>query len=177
MTTLAKQPRLLVWLMAGAAMLLPILAMRGVGPAAWDPPGDFIFLGILLAGTALAFELAVRVPARLAYRVAATLGLAALFLQGWINLAVGIIGSEDNPANLVYVAVIAVAAIGALAARFRAPGMASAMVAAALAQGLVFAFAWAAGLGFTGPITVFFVALWLASAALFRKSMAHRNRS
>ena len=30
----------------------------------------------------------------------------AAFLLIWINLAVGIIGSEDNPANLMYGAVL-----------------------------------------------------------------------
>jgi hypothetical protein len=48
--------------------------------------------------------------------------------------------------------------------------MARAMVATALAQALVFAAALIAGLGFTGPITVFFAALWLTSAWLFRKA-------
>ena len=62
------------------------------------------------------------------------------------------------------------AAVGALLARFRPAGMALAMVAAAVAQILAFAFALAAGLGFTGPITVFFAALWLISASLFRKA-------
>ena len=175
MSALARQPRLLVWAVAGAAMLLPILAMRGVDPAAWDPPGDFIFLGILFAGTAGAFELGTRVPPRLAFRVAVALGLAAILLHTWVNLAVGIIGTEENPANLIYVAVIAVAVIGALLARFRARAMAKAMQAAAIAQALVFAIAWATGLGFTGPITIFFIALWLASAALFHKAATHRS--
>ena len=168
----AAPPRLLVWFLAGSAMLLPILAMRGVDPAAWDPPGDFIFLFVLLAGSAGANELVTCVPARLAYRVAVALGVTAIFLHAWVNLAVGIIGSEDNPANLIYVAVIAVAALGSLLARFRAPAMARVMTAAAICQAAVFFIAWATGLGFTGPITVFFVALWLASAALFRRSAA-----
>ena len=85
------------------------------------------------------------------------------------------IGSEDNPANLIYAAVIAVAVAAALLARFRPAGMAGAMVAAAVAQAAAFAVALGAELGFTGPITVFFVALWLASAWLFRKAAQARG--
>lgn len=55
-------------------------------------------------------------------------------------------------------------------ARFCPMGMSRAMVAAAVAQALAFAVALVAGLGFTGPITIFFAAFWLTSAWLFRKA-------
>ncbi len=162
--------RISVWGAAAALMLLPVLAMRGTEPAAWDPPGDFIFLALLLAGVGAAYELAARVSDRNAYRAALGIALAAAVLEVWINLAVGIIGSEDDPANLLYLGVIAAAAAGAVLARFRAAGMARAMLAAAAAQTLAFLAALAAGIGFTGPITVFFTALWLISAWLFRRA-------
>jgi hypothetical protein len=150
-------------------MLFPVVALRMSDGAAGDV-GDFMFLAILLAGVGIAYELAARIGPRHAYRAALGVALAAGFLHLWINLAVGIIGHEENPANLIYVAVIVVAVVGAALARFRPMGMARAMVAAAIAQVLVFAVALAAGLGFTGPITVFFAALWLISASLFRKA-------
>jgi len=165
--------RLAVWAGAAASMLLPLVALRGLDEAAWDAPGDFVFLFILLAGIGLAWELASRLSARRAFAAGIALAVATALLQAWINLAVGIIGSEDNPANWIYAAVIAVAAAGALVARLRPRAMARAMTAAAIAQALAFAVALAAGLGFTGPITVFFVALWLISAALFRKAARH----
>ena len=34
-----------------------------------------------------------------AYRAAVGVAIAAAFILVWMNLAVGIIGSEDNPAN------------------------------------------------------------------------------
>jgi hypothetical protein len=43
----------------------------------------------------------------------------AAFILIWMNLAVGIIGSEDNPANLMYGGVLAVAIVGAFMVRFR----------------------------------------------------------
>ncbi len=52
--------------------------------------------------------------------------------------------------------------------------MARAMVAAAIAQVLVFVFALVGGLGFTGPITVFFTALWLIAGWLFRKAASEQ---
>lgn len=162
--------RLAVWGGAAALMLLPVLAIRGGDPAAWDLPGDLMFLAFLLTGVGVAYELAARMPDRSAYRAAAVIALAAAFLNIWINLAVGIVGSEDNPANWMYAGVLAVAALGAVLARFRPGGMARAMVAATIAQALVFAVALFAGLGFTGPITVFFCALWLLAAWLFRKA-------
>jgi hypothetical protein len=85
---------------------------------------------------------------------------------------VGIIGSEENPANLMFAGVLAVGVIGACIARFRSQGMAHALIATALAQALVAVIALIAGLG-EPPLwllTAFYVALWLTSAGLFRKA-------
>jgi hypothetical protein len=154
-------------------MVLPVLPERISGTVAWDV-GDFVFLAILLTGLGLAYELALRVSNRSAYRAAAAIAIAAGLLSIWINLAVGIVGSEDNPANLIYAAVTAVAVAGAIIARFLPLGMARTMVATAVAQVLIFLVALIAGLGFTGPITVFFAGLWLVSAWLFQRAARER---
>ena len=166
----AAPARPFVWGGAAALMLLPVVAIRGTDAAAWDPPGDFVFLAVLLVALGLAYELAARVPDRQAYAAGAGIAAAAALLGAWINLAVGIVGSEDNPANLIFAAPIAVAAAGAVLARLRAAGMALATTAAALAQLLAFAVAFAAGIGFTGPITILFTGLWLVSAWLFGRA-------
>lgn len=154
---------------AGALMLLPVLGLRLVGRL--DPdPGAFVFLAILFTGMAITVEVAARVPRRAAYAAGAGLAVATSLLLLWINLSVGVIGSEDDPANLIYVPVIVTGIVGALLAHFRPAGMASAMTATAVTQTLVFALALIGGLGFTGPITVFFDALWLTSAWLFRRA-------
>lgn len=157
--------RLVVWGAAATLMVLPVLAMRFTNEVDWDP-GDFMFLGILLVGVGLTYELAARLSDRRAYQAAVGIAFAAAFLSIWINLAVGIIGTEDNPANLIYGGVLAVAAAGAIIARLRPRGMARAMIAAAFAQMLTFVVALTAGLGFTGPITVFFTALCHISLAV-----------
>ena len=113
-----------------------------------------------------------------AYRAAVGVAVAAAFILIWMNLAVGIIGSEDNPANLMYVGVLAVGIVAAVIARFRPRGMAHALVAMAVAQALVAVIALAAGLGSEGEnwpqvivvLNGFFAALWLISAWLFRRA-------
>ena len=73
-----------------------------------------------------------------AYRFAAGLALVATFLIVWLNVAAGLMGIEDDdPANLLYVGVLAIGFIGAILARFQARGLARAMFATALAQALV----------------------------------------
>jgi hypothetical protein len=70
----------------------------------------------------------------------------------------------------MYAGVIGIAVAGSLLGRFTPVAMSRSMTAAAVGQGLTFLVALVAGLGFTGPITVFFTSLWLLSAFLFRKA-------
>ena len=111
------------------------------------------------------------------YKVAAGVALMAALLLVWLSLGVGIIGADGDPANVMYFGVLAVGIIGALLARFRPVGMARALIAMALAQTLVGAIAIVGGLGrpYSGPLELsllngFFVALFVASAWLFRRA-------
>ena len=77
-----------------------------------------------------------------AYRFAVGLALTAAFLIVWLSAAAGLIGIEDDdPANLLYVGVLAIGCIGAIIARLQPRGMARALFAAAVAQALVAAIA------------------------------------
>jgi hypothetical protein len=164
------------WATAAILLLLPLFAMQVTNEVAWDL-ADFVFAGVLILGVGVAYELTVRMTGNTPYRAAVAVALAAAFILIWMNLAVGIIGTEDNPANLMYGGVLVVGIIGAVIARFRPDGMARALFAAALAQAVVAAIALIAGmqspvspaieiLGLNG----FFAALWLGSAWLFRKA-------
>jgi hypothetical protein len=164
-----RNPRTLIWGGAGSLLLLPPLVMEVFDPAAGDP-GHFVFAAILLLAMGAAFEIALRVPAKWAYPTAIGVAVAAALINVWLNLAVGILGSEDDPANLMYAGVLAVALLGSLIVRFRPLPMAYVMTATAGVQVAAFVFALVAGLGFTGPITVFFAALWLTAAWLFRRA-------
>jgi peptidoglycan/LPS O-acetylase OafA/YrhL len=146
----------------------------------WDV-ADFALFGALLIGVGVSYELAVRTTGDNAYRAAVGVALAAAFILVWVNGAVGIIGSEDNPANLMYGGVLAVGIIGAIIARFQPHGMARALFATALAQALVAVIALIAGLGspWSGPLEIvalngFFVALFVGSALLFQRAARGR---
>lgn len=166
--------RAALWGLIAAAMTLPVIVMRLAGDAPSDR-ADFVFLAILILGAGMAVELAARARAARAYALGMGMAVAAVLAQAWINLAVGVIGSEDNPENLIYGAVIAVALAGALIARLRPGGMAKAMAATAIAQTLAFVAALISGANFTGPITLFFCVLWLAAAWLFRRAARHQS--
>ncbi len=165
--------RIAAWSAAAFLLLLPLVAMAFTDEVNWDAT-DFAIFGALLAGAGGILEFAVRQTGNAAYKTAyrTGVGLAVLaaFLLVWVNGAVGIIGSEENDANMMYYGVIAIGLIGALIARFEPQGMARAMTATAGAQVLAFVIALVAGWAFTGPITVVFGGLWLGSAALFRRA-------
>jgi hypothetical protein len=160
------------WGAAGCLLLLPLIAH-----APWTL-SDFIVAAALLGGAGLALELAVRASGDAAYRAGAGAAVAAAFLLIWVNGAVGFLGDEDNPANLMFFGVLAIAALGSVLARFHAGGMARAMLVTAAAQILVGAIALAAGLGSPGAAGIYeavmgtsvFAALWLLSAGLFHRA-------
>jgi hypothetical protein len=149
-------------------MLMPLVAMQFTDEVNWDGT-DFAVFGAMLAVAGGTYELAARMTENSAFRGATGVAVAAAFILIWMNLAVGIIGTEDNPLNLVYGGVLAVAIIGAVIARFQPEGMARALVATALAQAFAAVIAQVAG-HFTWILTAFYVALWLTSAWLFRKA-------
>ncbi len=138
---------------------------------------DFLLLGAIAAACFVIFKvLAARMPNDSAYKSGVGIALVTALLLFWVNGAVGIIGSEDNDANMMYFGVIATAFGGSALTRFQPLGMARTMWAAAAAQVLVAVIALSAGWGIEGPIwprhilflNGFFAALWAASALLFR---------
>lgn len=159
-----------IWGTAAFLLLLPLVAMQFTSEVNWDA-ADFIVMGAMLSVACGTYELAARLMGNAAYRLAVGIAVVAAFLLVWINLAVGIINTEDDPANLVFAGVLAVGLLGTVIAWFRPMGMARAMVATAIAQGLAGMFALFAGQGPEGAVlSAFFVVMWLASAQLFRKA-------
>lgn len=117
--------------------------------------------------------------ARICYRSAVAVWLAASFLQVWTNLAVGIVGDTDNPQNQGFFGVVVAAAACAFVARLQPAGMARAMLATAGVQALLGLMVATApitakvdplGAAGVATVTTFFVTLWLISAALFHRS-------
>ncbi|HEX5352966.1 MAG TPA: hypothetical protein VFW60_02700 [Rhodanobacteraceae bacterium] len=169
-------------LATGILLLVPLAAMQFTDEVVWTAL-DFSVAGALLFGAGLAFALLTRTAGTFVYRAAAGIAVAAALMLVWVNLAVGIIGSEDNPANLMYAGVIAIEITGVLLARLRPAGMSRAMFAAAIVQMAVAVIALAGGLGATEPpgrlgilvLNGFFVALFAGSALLFRHAARSRG--
>ena len=172
--------RFVGWGIAAFLLVMPLFAMQFTPEVNWTA-SDFIVWGIMLATVGGLFELAVRLSPLPSYRAAFALALLGAFLVTWVNLAVGIVGSEDNPANQFFFLALLVGIIGAGVARLKAPGMVCAMFAAAISLGIAFVIAemgprdelWvpvsreALGIGI-------FALLFVASGLLFRRAARPR---
>lgn len=163
--------RMMVWGGAAALLLAPAVASRVSDEMAWDS-ADFILVGLMLAAACGAWELAMRRTGSWAFAAAAIVAAGTGFLLFLVNGAVGILGHEDNPVNLLYFGVLTLAFGGAVIVRFRPDGLARAMAVTAGAQvavGLI-------GVALIPDVRGFllgsalFVPLWLLSAWLFAKA-------
>lgn len=159
-------------------LLIPLVAMRFTDEVNWTL-SDFIFAGVLLFGSGLTYEFVASKGSATVYRVASGVAVVTALLLVWINGAVGIIGSEDNPANLMYFGVLAVGIIGATIARLNSRGMSRALLAMAIAQMLVPVIAliiwrpdFTPGVVGVFALNAFFAMLWTVSALLFRNATA-----
>lgn len=162
--------RLAVWGTAAGLLLLPAIAMQlGAEGVLWTA-SDFVVMGLLLGSCCAAYEVATRISGSTLYRLAFAIGIVAGFLLAWINLAVGIVGDPGNPANLLFAAVLVVGVVGVAVGRLRAANMARAMVATGVTQLLVGVYALAIGSMEGGVLSACFAAMWLASAAMFRRA-------
>jgi hypothetical protein len=168
--------RAIGWGGAAALLALPFVAMQFTRDVVWTS-SDFVVFGVMLLMVGIPLELAVRASRDWSYRAGALLALLGMFLTIWANLAVGIVGSEGNPANLLFFVALLIGIAGAVVARFQARGMSVAMAVTAGALGVAFAIAvsgptdepmvghTAEGLG-----TAVFAAFFLGSAAFFRRA-------
>lgn len=168
--------RLIGWSLATLVLLLPLVAGLFTPEVQWGP-GDFLAAGLLLGGTGLLFELALRRSRDEAFRWGALVALAAGLLLAWANAAVGIVGSGANTANALYYAVLAIALSGGWVAGFQAKGLSVALFATAAAQalvtGLALLFNWGRSEDPVAPllgINAVFIVLWIGAALLFRRS-------
>jgi hypothetical protein len=163
--------RAAVWGGAAALMLAPAVASRVSDEMAWGS-GDFVLVGLMLLAACGAWELAIRKTRSWAYSAAAVAAAGTAFLLFLVNGAVGFIGNEDNPVNLLFFGVLTCAAGGAVIVRFRAEGMARAMAVTAGVQVVAGALAVAMVPDVLGFLlgTAMFVPLWLLAAWLFAKA-------
>ncbi len=136
---------------------------------------DFLIMFILIFGTGSAYTLVVRSSSQLSYRIGVGAAAFTGFFLVWSNLAVGLIGSENNLINLWYFGVLGVAAAGSFLARFRTRGMFWAMTATGAAQMAVAGYALLTGAQHLPEssvveilgVNLFFTGLWLGTALVF----------
>jgi len=180
---LRERSRLIVWTIVAALIVMIPLAMQFTREVNIT---EAVAYSVILLAVGGAYELLMALKKRNgAYRFAFGVGLAGAFLLFWANGAIGIIGSENNPANLMYGAVFVVVFIGSLVARFKPRGMARTLFAAAFVQMAVPVFAllvWPAqaSWGEAGVIGVFivnamFAALFAGSGLLFVRATRKRD--
>lgn len=155
-------------------LLVPFIAMQFTAEVDWGA-GDFLLMGALIFSTGMAYVLLSRSSNHMAFKIACGLAVAATFLMIWANLAVGLVGSGPNAANLLLMATVFVVVIGALRSGFTAAGMEKVMYAAALCLALVAVITLVIGidqqpgssaveiLGVSG----FFAGLYVVAGALF----------
>ena len=112
----------------------------------------------------------------MAYRIGLALAVASTLFLLWGVAAMGIVGSEGDPFDRLYVVVVGIGIGGSLLARFRAPGMAVALAGMALAVAAITLLALLVGKQQSPVSSVveilmvngLFVALFAAAAWLFR---------
>lgn len=176
MKTVSGQTSLLrtgMWGGAVALLLAPAMAMQFTSEVQWTL-FDFALMGVLLAIACGAGELVLRASDSLTYRLGAAVAIGTTFVLGVGNLAVGLIGSEANPANDWVWAVLAIGVAGAVVARFRPRGLSLVMLAVAAGQVGLALYADATAQDLPPRITVVFVTAWLIAAALFDRAARER---
>jgi hypothetical protein len=161
--------RTVMWGGATALLLAPAVAMQFTGEVQWTL-FDFALMGALLAIACGVGELVLRASDSLMYRLGAAVAIGTTFVLGVGNLAVGLIGSEDNPANDRVWAVLAVGVVGVLIARFKPRGLSLVMLALAAGQIGLALYAEATAQDLPLRVTVVFVTGWLVAAALFDRA-------
>jgi hypothetical protein len=180
MTQFMQNKNYFRWVLVTAAVLaVPALAMAfnlaipdpgsGTDGVNWGPM-DFAVMGVLILGAGILFEYASSRGGSVAHRAAVGIAVLAGLGLVWVNIAVGMIGDEGNPANLMYVLVLFVALVGAAIARFESREASIAMFATAATHTAVVVIALVAGLGPQVLADAFFILAWVASALLFRQA-------
>lgn len=164
--------RYVMWAGAGALLVAALAAFEAIRQGEYG----LVVIAVLFALVCLVVERGARKSTRWAYWAGVTIAILTGLGQMYMNLAVGLVGNEDNPINLMFFAVVAFAALGSAVALGRPAGLAWAMAAAALAQVAAGAVGVAVQLdepmraGGMVLLTLYFVGLWLNAGALFRLS-------
>ena len=176
--------RIIGWGTAVVLLAAPFVAMQLNAAGVNWTAGDFVFAAVIFGTIGGLLELAVWKIKSGWYRAGVALALLGYLLTIWVNLAVGIVGTEHNPSNQLFFAALLIGIVGAFISRFRSSGMSWAMIGTAAGIAVAFVIAkaarsdepnvshWAELAG-----TSIFTAILLASAWLFRRAAADHSSS
>jgi hypothetical protein len=159
----------------GLILLIPFIAMQFSQEVDWTL-SDFVIAGTLLFGTGMTYTLVTRKSGEIAYRLAIGFALFTGLFLIWVNMAVGIIGSENNEFNLLYSFVIFTGLIGAFLSKFKPRGLMFTLFSMAGVQAVLTAVALMTGMSQIAESSVieilsvngFFFTLFLIAGLLFR---------
>lgn len=179
-----KQTKLLRSLMTVALitvmiLMIPFVAMQFTSEVDWSA-ADFLIMGVLIFGTGLTYVLINRFAPNWVYRIAITVALGTTFLMIWANMAVGLIGSGPNAANVMYAVIVLVVVIGILVSRLRSSGMERTMYAMVSALIILTGIALLSGMNqYPGSssteivsVGAFFAALFFLAGLLFHAAQS-----
>lgn len=168
----------------GLLLMIPLTAMQFTNEVDWTL-SDFMIAGTLLFGTGLTFTLLTRKTGEIAYQFAIGFALFTGLFLIWVNMAVGIIGSENNDFNLLYSLVIFTGLCGGFISKFKPKGMMLTMFAMAITQALITIAALFYGMADTVGSSIFeiiavngfFITLFVVAASLFNYTAQTRSGS
>lgn len=164
-----KRLRPLPWIGAAALLMLPLVAMRFTDEVQWSGV-DVLVMALLLAAVCAAFELGLRKAPNSTCMLATGMAVGTGFLLAWVTLAVGIIGNENEPANLMFFGVLAIGLVAVIRSGLQPRRLAMAALVVAVAQ---LAATAATAVLAEGPVfllSAIFAVLWLIAAWLFALS-------
>lgn len=81
-----------IFLVIAVFLSIPLIAMQFTEEVFWEA-GDFLVMGLLLAGALFIGDMVIRRNKKKQYRVLLYLAILVIFLLIWAELAVGIFGS------------------------------------------------------------------------------------
>jgi hypothetical protein len=159
--------RIMGWCGAVALILTPLVAMQFTQEVNWDET-DFIVAAIIFGIVGGLVELTVRVSTNWYFRFGAMFAVLAGLMLVWSNLAVGMIGDEDNPVNMWFGAVLLIAICGTILSRFYKGALATTMLMAGTLHAAIGLVAGVLGSDMRGGIfTIILSTPWMISSALF----------
>lgn len=171
-----KKNIIIIAVVTACILMIPLVAMQFTEEVNWSL-SDFIIMGTLIFGTGVVYDWISSRGNNKLYRIAVSIAVFTVFLLTWVNMAVGIIGSDKNDANLMYFSLIPIGLAGALIVKFQANGMAVVAFVLAGIQMLIPITAFIInkpdfdpGVAAVFAINAIFSVLFIGSGLLFKRS-------